>query len=87
MLRVTSTVNKQTNNSPGNVPDLDHVGTRSRSAINVPNQVTNLDFCSRVNLFQVGEPFSFVFLKYKILAKNLSSVFKNLPCGYLLIKN
>ena len=55
--------------SPGNVPDLDRVGTRSRSGTNVPNQVTNLDFCSRVNLFEVGEPFSVVFLKYKILDK------------------
>ena len=58
--------------SPGNVPDLDRVGTRSRSGTNVPNQVTNLDFCSRVNLFEAGEPFSVVFLKYKTLAKNLS---------------
>ena len=61
-------------NSPGNVPDLDRVGTRSRSGTNVPNQVTNLHFCSRVNLFEAGggEPFSVVFLQYKILAKNLS---------------
>ena len=39
---------------PGNVPDLDRVGTRSRSGTNVPNQVTNLEFCSRVILFEVG---------------------------------
>ena len=73
-------------NSPGNVPDLDRVETRSRSGTNVPDQVTNSDFCSLVNLFEAGEPFSVVFLKYKIFAKNLSWVFKNLPCGYLLIK-
>ena len=58
-------------NSPGNASDLDRVETRSRSGTNVPNQVTNLDFCSRVNLFEVGEP-SVVFLNYKILVKNLS---------------
>ena len=39
-----------------------------------------------MNLFEVGEPFSVVFLKYKILVKNLLRVFKNLPCSYLLIK-
>ena len=58
--------------SPDNVPDLDSVGTRSKSGTNVPNQVTYLDFCSRVNLFEVGETFSVVFLKYKTLAKKIS---------------
>ena len=49
--------------SPGNVPDLDRVGTRSRSGTNVPNQVTNLEFCSQVNLFEVGGTFFCCFLK------------------------
>ena len=35
----------------------------ARSETIVPNQVTNLVFCSRVNLFKVGKNFYCCFLK------------------------